>query len=162
MTRDGLEVVPAAPEQAPILANLVELYVHDFSEFLDLQIGDDGRFGYPSLDLYWTEPDRHPFFVRLDGKYAGLVLVKKAVEGWDMAEFFILRGCRRHGIGTQAAHEIWKRFPGPWQVRVLESNVPARHFWARAISKLQGEAINPVRIESGGRQWAVFSFESRT
>lgn len=162
MTPEGLEVVPVAPKQAPILANLLELYIHDFSEFLDLQIRDDGRFGYPSLELYWTSPDWHPFFIRLGGKYAGFVLVKKAAEAWDMAEFFILRSCRRHGIGTQAAHEIWKGFPGPWQVRVLESNVQARHFWARAISKLTGEVISPLPVEIGGRHWTVFSFDSRT
>jgi predicted acetyltransferase len=156
----SVEIVPVGPEQASILANLLELYIHDFSEFLDLQIGDDGRFGYPSLDLYWNRPDWHPFFVRLDGRYAGLSLVKKVAEVWDMGEFFILRSCRRHGIGTRAAHEVWERFPGPWQVRVLESNFAACHFWAGAISKLTGEVIAPVRTESGGRRWIVFSFES--
>jgi hypothetical protein len=38
-----IEVIPAAPEQAPILANLLELYAHDFSEFHDVVIGADGR-----------------------------------------------------------------------------------------------------------------------
>jgi hypothetical protein len=42
-----VEVIPAVPAQAPILANLVDLYLHDFSEFRPLEIGDDGRFGYP-------------------------------------------------------------------------------------------------------------------
>ena len=72
-----MEVVAATPEQEPILANLLELYVHDFSEFLDLDIGEDGRFGYPSLSLYWSEPGRHPFLIRADGKLAGLALVKR-------------------------------------------------------------------------------------
>src|SRR5438309_2939205 len=104
-----LEVVPATFEQAPILANLLELYCHDFSEFRDLDIGEDGRFHYPSLSDYWSEEGRYPFLVRLDGKLAGLVLVKKSGSVWDIAEFFILRGCRRRGIGMQATHEVWKR-----------------------------------------------------
>ena len=77
MASPRVEVVAATPEQEPILANLLELYVHDFSEFLDLDIGEDGRFGYPSLPLYWSEPGRHPFLIRMDGKLAGLALVKK-------------------------------------------------------------------------------------
>ena len=61
-----LEVIPAAAEQAPILANLLELYAHDFSEFRNLDIGENGRFGYRSLPLYWSEPDRHPFLIRME------------------------------------------------------------------------------------------------
>jgi predicted acetyltransferase len=162
-----VEVVTATPEQEPILANLLELYVHDFSEFLDLDIGEDGRFGYPSLPLYWSEPDRHPFLIWADGKLAGLALVKRgsAISGsesvWDMAEFFVLRGCRGRGVGTLAAHQFWRRFPGAWQVRVMQRNVPARLFWTRAISTFAGETIHPRRIERNGEPWDLFSFQSR-
>ena len=46
-----IEVVPAKAEEEPVLANLLELYAHDFSEFFDLTIGADGRFGYEPLSL---------------------------------------------------------------------------------------------------------------
>ncbi len=161
MQSPHLEIIPATPEQAPVLANLLELYAHDFSEFRNLEIREDGRFGYPSLPLYWSEPNRHPFLIRLDGKWAGLVLVSHPAAVWDMTEFFILRGCRRRGIGAQVAHEIWKRFPGAWEIRVLEANVPAQNFWAGAIARFTGEAIHPVRIEKAGAFWTIFSFESK-
>jgi predicted acetyltransferase len=109
-----IDIIPAGPEQESILANLLELYAHDFSEFHDIRPGPDGRFGYRGLPLYWSEPDHYPFLVRMEGELAGLVLVKKgsAVSGnevvWDMAEFFVLRGYRRRGIGTQIAHEVWR------------------------------------------------------
>ena len=121
-----IELVPAAPDQESVLANLLELYAHDFSEFRYLELGADGKFGYSGLPLYWAENGRHPFLVRVDGKLAGLVLVKRGSEVsgaetvWDMAEFFVLRGYRRRGIGTQIAHEVWRRFPGAWEVRVME------------------------------------------
>ncbi len=162
-----IEVVPATLAQAPILENLLELYAHDFSEFHHIEIGDDGRFGYPPLPLYWSEPDRHPFLVKMDGKLAGLVLVKRdlAISGpqaaWDMAEFFIIRGYRRRGIGSEVAHEVWRRFPGLWQIRVMQTNISAQHFWSAAISKFMGETVSPVHIENGGIGWSVFSFESR-
>jgi hypothetical protein len=75
-----IELIAAMSEQEPILANLLELYAYDFSEFHDLEIGLDGRFGYARLLLYWIEPDRHPFLVRINGKWAGLALVKKGSE----------------------------------------------------------------------------------
>jgi predicted acetyltransferase len=78
----------------------------------------------------------------------------------DMAEFFILRGCRRRGIGTQVAHQVWKQFPGPWEIRVMDSNISAHHFWQRAISTFTGESIHPVFAEKGGKHGKVYSFNS--
>jgi len=162
-----IEVIPAAPEQEPVLANLLELYAYDFSDFHDLGLGEDGRFGYESLPRYWSEPNRHPFLVRSDGKLAGFALVKRGSEVsgdetvWDMAEFFVLRGYRRLGIGTQIAHQLWRRFTGPWEVRVMQLNVSACQFWAHAISTFTGEVIYPVRVEKGARCWKLFSFESK-
>lgn len=162
----NLQLEPALREQSPILANLLELYAHDFSEFQPLDIGPDGKFGYKSLPLYWSESDRHPFLIRSDGKLAGLALVKRGSEisanheVWDMAEFFVLRGCRRHRIGTLAAHAVWRRFPGPWEVRVMQSNPSARFFWEQAISDFVRESIRPVRFDKHGRSWELYSFQS--
>ena len=162
-----IEVIPAQPDQEAILANLLELYLHDFSEFRDLELEPDGTFGYRRLSLYWSESGRHPFLVWVEGKLAGFILVKRGSEvsgdetAWDVAEFFVLRGYRRRGIGTQIALEVWRRFPGQWEVRVMESNVSARDFWAHAISILTGEAIKPVRVEKDGEWWTLFSFESK-
>jgi len=162
----AINLVRATREQAPILGNLLELYAHDLSACAHLDIGEDGRFAYKSLPLYWSEPNRHPFLVKIDGKLAGLVLVKRGSEVsgdrtvWDMAEFFILRKYRRHGFGTLAAHEVWKRCAGRWEVRVMQSNRPASLFWERAISDFTGESIQPVNVEIAGRSWQLFSLES--
>lgn len=162
-----IEVIPATSEQEPILANLLELYGHDFSEFLGLDLGADGRYGYGGLSDYWSVPGRHPFLVRVEAKLAGFALVKRDSECsekesvWDMAEFFVIRRYRRQGIGTHIAFELWRRFPGAWEVRVMQSNISGCHFWARAISTFTGEAIQPVPVEKNGRWWNLFQFRSR-
>jgi predicted acetyltransferase len=162
----NLEVIPATIEQQPVLANLLELYVHDFSELLHIQVGTDGRFGYKDLPLYWREPGRYPFLIRVDGSWAGFVLVKKGSEVsadpaiWDLAEFFVLRGYRRSGVGTEAAHKVWKQFPGRWEVRIMQKNDSARNFWQQAVHNFVGQAIQPVPVEKNGKRWNLFSFES--
>jgi predicted acetyltransferase len=163
-----VEVLPAAAEQAPVLANLLQLYAYDFSEFLDVGIGEDGKFTYHPLPLYWMEAGRHPFLIRVDGKLAGFALVKKgsAFSGnenaWDLAEFFVLRGYRRRGIGTVAAHQLWTRFPGSWEVRVMQLNVSAQRFWKQVISDFVGGEVHPVPFEKDGENWTVFSFDSKS
>ena len=146
---------------------MLELYAHDFSEFIDLKLGADGRFGYAHLHLYWEEPGRHPFLIRAGGHLAGFVLVRRGSEVsndadvWDVAEFFVARGFRRLGVGTAAAHEVWRKFTGRWEVRVIDRNRKARQFWARAIHDFIGEAVEPFTSDRDGHRWHVFSFESK-
>ncbi|MGA9669702.1 MAG: GNAT family N-acetyltransferase [Terracidiphilus sp.] len=162
----NIELVPAAPDQQSVIANLLQLYLHDFSEFYPLELGNDGRFLYPNLHLYWSEPDRHPFLVKVNGKLAGFVLIKKCTGVaesdvvWDIAEFFILRAYRRQGVGARVAHEIWKKFPGPWEVRVMRSNRNAEEFWLQVVTSFIGAAIYPVHLEKDGERWLIFHFES--
>jgi predicted acetyltransferase len=161
-----IDLVPAMPSQEPILANLLQLYAHDFSEFKKLDLGEDGRFGYKDLPLYFRDSKRHPFLVRKDGRWAGLIFVQRGsqISGdenvWDVAEFFVIRGYRRCGVGTEIAHRVWRQFPGRWEVRVLEANVSAQRFWERAISQYTGEDLASVRINKNRDRWRVFSFVS--
>jgi predicted acetyltransferase len=165
-TTAGIELAQATPGQEPILANLLELYCHDFSEFRQIDLGPDGRFSYANLPLYWSEPDRYPFLVRRDGELAGLVFVKRGsgLSGkdavWDMAEFFVVRGQRRRGIGTAVAHQVWRQFPGLWEVRVMEANTAAGRFWRHAIAQFTGDSVDPVGVERDGENWLLFSFAS--
>jgi predicted acetyltransferase len=160
-----LEVVAATRDYAGAIGNLFELYAHDFSEFHDVELGDDGRFGYKDLPLYWSEPNRHAFLFRVGLKLAGFGLIKRGSEitgdecVWDMAEFFVVRRYRRHRLGTAAAGQIWARFAGRWEVRVMENNHAAFGFWAHAVATALNETVCPVRAEVAGRRWHVFSFE---
>ncbi len=163
----GVEVLQASPEQEPILANLLEFYVYDFSEFMGLPLDEAGRFGYTQLPLYWQEMDRYPFLIKVNGIWAGFALVRRgsqisgATHSWDMAEFFIMRGHRRLRIGQIAAGEVWKRFPGSWEVRVLDWNKTAKAFWGRAIGEFTGKTVAPMAFEKNGKVWQVFAFESQ-
>ena len=166
MKSPDVEVVPAPPELEPVLANLFELYAHDFSEFVDLKLGPDGRFGCGDLHLFWEEPGRRAFLIKAGGGPAGFVLLRKGSEVsgdpdvWDVAEFFVARGFRRRGVGTEAARQVWARFPGRWEVRVVEPNRKAAAFWRRAVADFLGAEVEPTPFSKDGRSWHVFSFDS--
>lgn len=159
-----IEVIRASSSQQSLLANLLELYIYDFTGFHDVPLGPDGRFGYPELPLYWQHPDRFPFLIRVSGDPAGFVLVKKAENcngpAWDIAEFFVLRAYRRQGVGTAVAHRVWNRLPGLWQVRVMQANATACAFWEQAIGRFVGERFDTIERENGGLLWRVFLFDS--
>ena len=144
----NVDIVAATIEDKSIVRHLVELYVYDFSEYMEWDVDEHGLFGYQYLDNYWTEPDRHPFLIRVDGKLAGFAFVRanEPVPGTcDMAEFFVLRKYRRRGIGIVAALALFARFPGAWQVRQMELNKSATEFWHRAIPVAFTETIDDNR-----------------
>lgn len=157
--------VAAAPD-APLLGNLLELYMHDLSAaFPSIALGDDGRFGYHSLPLYWREPERRfAFVIRHGGKVAGFALatrgspVSEDPEVFDVAEFFVLRRHRRSGVGRRAAFLLWRALPGKWTVRASEGNPGAALFWRAAIAEFtQGAGVESERSGSP-HAWRVFSF----
>ena len=46
----------ATLSDAPLLSNLLELYIHDLSEvFHDVELGADGRFGYDRSEEHTSE-----------------------------------------------------------------------------------------------------------
>jgi predicted acetyltransferase len=160
------QIKAASLDQKPLLANLLELYCHDFSEFVPLDIGLNGRFGYKHLDLYWTDPQRFPFLLYVGESLAGFVLVRRISEDttpasqWDISEFFIMRGFRRRGIGIRVVAEIFARFPGRWEVRVMQANIPACSFWNRASHAFAGDTVRVHLTTASGKEWTVFSFHS--
>lgn len=158
----------AGVDHAPILGNLLELYSHDLSNVFGLEVGADGRYGYPRLSLYWSEPDRRrAFLIRHGAHLAGFILVRmessrpEAPADWDVAEFFVLRAHRRHGVGRDAAFQVWDRHPGVWTVRVAEGNAAAHAFWKTTIDEYAAGAFTESRRSVDGRDWNVFVFPSR-
>lgn len=161
----SVELIQAGVEYQSVFENLLQLYVHDFCDLVPRDIGDDGRYSYKNLPLYWSDPSRMPLLARFNGKLAGFALVKRISESsgsgevYDMAEFFILRSYRRRGIGREVAEKIWLLYPGKWQIRVMASNIPALEFWASSITRFTGQPANSTTIEVEGKPWQIFLFD---
>jgi predicted acetyltransferase len=136
-----IEVVAATAEDRPVLANLIQFYLYDFTDFKDWDVQEDGRFGDYGLDGCWTTDDRHPFLIRADGKLAGFAIVdsRSHLTGergiWDVADFFVLRRYRKRGVGERAARRLFDRFRGRWEVRVMAGNLGAQAFWRTVIGR---------------------------
>lgn len=150
--RMPLTIEPATLDDKPLIATLLQFYLYDFSEFTGWTLNAHGFFDYRYLDHYWTEEGRYPFLFRVDGALAGFALVRM-LEGdepvYSMAEFFVMRGFRRGGIGETAAHALFDRFPGRWSVSEIEQNVAAQRFWRQAIDRYTGGRFTEQRDDRG-------------
>ena len=135
-----IELQRAAIEDKSVLRNLMELCQHDYSEYDGADVDEHGLFGYKYLDHCWTEAGRHAFLVRVAGKLAGFVLVRRVDSGDTLpthaiAELFVMRKYRRQGVGRQVAWQIFDLFPEHWSIYQEEGNRPAQSFWRRVIAE---------------------------
>lgn len=136
-----VELKPVEIEQKSVLVQMMELYNYDFSEFSEDDLNEYGYFGYPYIDNYWTEEGRYPFFIRVDGKLAGFILVRSCCEYNDLvqphniAEFFVMKKYRQKGVGKEAANKIFDKFRGGWEVTQWDNNYPAQKFWKKVVSE---------------------------
>lgn len=161
---DTVALEPITEQRLPTLDNLFELYTYDFSEFVPLELGRSGRFGISPGDAWCTRDDHSGYLIHCGTSLVGFALVRAgsrvtgAPDVMDVAEFFILRGVRRRGIGMRAAHALFGRFDRAWEVRVRQANVAALGFWCRAAEawSQQPVAIHPFR--AGGVDWNVLRF----
>ncbi len=149
-----VQLLEASYEDKPVLRNLLELYLYDFSEFIDCDVNEHGLYDYGYLDHYWTEEGRCPFLIRVDGKLAGFVLVWAKGQGADrhllITEFFVMRKYRRRGVGKQAAFQAFDRFSGVWRIGEVKTNTPAVAFWRAIIAEYTRGSFQDV---TGDPDW---------
>lgn len=132
-----ISLVPASADQRSVVANLIQLYLHDMTDFMPFPVGSDGRFEYGFLDRFW----RYPYLITHADEIAGFALVvdECPLTGrapcWFMAEFFLLRAYRGKGLATAAVNLALANHPGQWHIAVPHANPVAQAFWSKALTR---------------------------
>jgi predicted acetyltransferase len=140
-----IELVPATiADHDAILRNLYQFYLYEFSRFTtEWRVQADGRFAETDLDDCWTEDYRHVFLIEVDDGLAGFAIVdldlpddtSRETPINELAEFFILPSHHRRGIGERVARQLFDRFPGEWELYIVETNADALAFWRKVIGQ---------------------------
>lgn len=123
------------------LANLLQFYRYDFSVIRGYELTQHGTFVYRYLDHYFTEDGREACFITVDGHLAGFTMTRQNDAVRDVAEFFVVRRHRRHGVGRAAAHQMFLRHPGEWLLTFDHDNAEAARFWPSVVEAV---ASGPV------------------
>ena len=163
-----MQVEPVLFEQKPVFIQLLNLYFYDFTEFTNDDIKEHGHFIDHYLDPLW--PDDlwkkecfHPFFIRVDGKLAGFVIVKNGGymyldddNAHNIFEFFVMKKYRRNGVGRFAAETAFDMFGGKWEVCQMQNNMPARKFWKSVIAGYTKNDYREVGTENDDMVGFIF------
>src|SRR5438128_967521 len=118
-----IELTEITESSRPVLEQLAQLYMYDFTEHAFGDVRDDGRFPYMELDEFFAKAVHHAYLVRVAGKLAGFAMTcrgnafrNSTEEVWWMEEFFVMRKYRRRGVGERVATQLFETHGGIWEV----------------------------------------------
>lgn len=152
---DDVRLSRLSASQRPVLENLFELYAHDFSEIVPLSLNERGRFDV-ALRARWFEDGGHTYLIHADEELAGFAIAERGSridddpDVFDVAELFVVRGLRRHGVGLAAARALLSVWAGRWEIRVRANHTLALTFWQK-VTHAQSE-----RVSASDPTWRVF------
>lgn len=132
-------------EKKNILKNLIEEYQKEI-------LKQDSVEPYKYLDSYWEKIDSYPYFIEDGENILGFVLVNSHTvieeKAKSISEFYIKKEFRKKGVGKRAAFEIFKLFPGKWEIRQIRENTPAQKFWRKIIGEYTQGVFKEYEVDN--------------
>ncbi len=134
-------MIPALIEDYPVIQNMARFYVYDMSEYMGTESGwefpENGLYECIDFKKYWLDKEAFPFLIRYDNELAGFAIIdKKGSEpeiDFNMAQFYIHRKFKSHGVGKYIATQCFDKFKGVWEVMVMPENTGAYLFWTSVV-----------------------------
>jgi predicted acetyltransferase len=127
-------------EEKEILRNLSEKYDYEFSQYNDRDVNNSGLYGYDYLDNYWTEENWFPYFIKVDSKLVGFVMVTDYPEiklgtNYSLSNFFVMYKYRKQGIGKYVVKYVLDKYKGKWQLKYHPKNEVSKKFWIKIVDE---------------------------
>jgi predicted acetyltransferase len=154
----------ATKEDLDCVEMLMQFYHYDASEWISLDVTDNGRYAFRSIERFWQGTDQFPFVILVDGAIAGFAVVDKEVTSagtdFNVAYLFVLRRFRGQRVGYLVAQQLFTQFRGRWEVYQVEQNVDAIRFWRRVIGDFTQGNFEERALEIDGRNCVQQLFQS--
>ena len=127
-----------------LLHNLMQLYLHDITKDFPIGIDLDENclFSYSDFNKYWQNKAYIPYFIKLENKIIGFVLInddfeilEKGNNTFNLSEIFVINKHKRKGVGKQVMIQLFSKFRGKWEVRAIPNSKQAELFWDKIIKE---------------------------
>jgi predicted acetyltransferase len=138
------QIRKATVDDRLVVRHQLKDYLNELSAFGSVE----ERYAY--FDEYWKESTRSAYVVEVDGEPIGFIFINQwspSGRGTDysVAEFYIAPRWRGRRHGTGAAHQVFQRHPGQWELAVFNGNARALAFWPAAI--MRANAVSYERVD---------------
>lgn len=147
--RHEIRLIPATVADYPTIQNMARFYVYDMSEYMGCEEGweipSNGLYECIDFKHYFDKNNVYPFLIRKGKELAGFAIIDQNGSepsiNFNIAQFFIIRKFKGHGLGKEVAQRFFAQFRGLWEVMVLPNNSGAYHFWKHTIQDYTGNSF---------------------
>jgi predicted acetyltransferase len=158
----NVEARQAGEAERSHIEGLLNDYLAELSQHREICVGATSAAEYRYLKDYWSDNNRFPFILWANCELVGFAFVRRIEEEqaatFQVAEYFVKPKYRRCGIGRAAVVDIWQKFPGRWELQVMNRNDSAVNFWKQCISQqAKSWTVEEIVAPDGRRQF--FHFE---
>jgi len=157
-----VELVKADHSNFRQIESMLDDYLGELSNYREVSIGATSSANYQHLDAYWSEVGHHIFLIQYSKQVVGFAFIRDLnsteLVAHQVAEFYVRPDSRRLGIGRSAVLEIWKLFPGKWELQVHIRNTAAIRFWVSCIDTETGDKPQLQEIKAGDGRRLQFNF----
>jgi len=147
-----ISLVEVKYDEKEILRNLLEKSYYEFSQYSGEELNDIGLIGFKWLDLFWIEENWHAYFIKIDNKLAGHILITDVCDRvfnnkyqiWDL---YIVYLYRRKGIGKFVIKKIFEKYKGKYLITRHKNNHNAILFWNKIINDYTNDKYEIVNSQ---------------
>ena len=159
-----LHLRPAAEPEFAAIENMMQFYMHDFSEWLPLPLENNGLFAVRPKAEYLARPGTLPYLILAGEELAGFAVIDDEVHqresDYTLGYFFIARRFRGQGAGQAIVEELVRSFPGTWEIFHLKENLGAAQFWKKVVPRLSSGQFSCVEARIDDYDCTLYRFSS--
>ena len=135
---------PVQPHDRDLLRNINQKYLYEMTMFYPDEMDEAGNLHYGHFEEYFTDPKREALLLYHDRQLIGFAMIHPysyfgGTPDHVMAEFTVFPAFRRRHLAQEAARAIFEGYPGRWEIKYNEHNVPARTLWNKVTAAYRPE-----------------------
>ncbi|CAG5086576.1 GNAT family N-acetyltransferase [Parvicella tangerina] len=111
-----------------LLDNLLQLYLHDLSEFMHIEVGPNGKYEQNISSKYVSSFDRSAYIIHAEYHIIGFVLVEPQGDVTKVRDLFVLNMWRGKGVGSTVVESLLSHGK-PLVCKFHQKNELAKYFW---------------------------------
>ncbi len=111
-----------------LLDNLLQLYLHDLSEYIPIEVGPSGKYEQNLSSQYVSSFEKSAFIIHAEYHIIGFVLVEPFGEDLKVNDLFVLNMWRGKGVGSVVIENLLQK-GRPLYCQFNSKNELAKFFW---------------------------------
>jgi len=105
----NISIYKAGINDKGLLDNLLQLYFHDLSEFIPIEVGPTGKYEQNISPQYVSSFDKQAYIIHAEYHIIGFVLIEPEGNHIKINDLFVLNMWRGKGVGSAVVNSLLKQ-----------------------------------------------------